>query len=66
MDVTAELNPILSDESLIDVDGDATAVFFTPSAQRIATNIELITALAAGGFLAIGWLLSQTGGPPPG
>ncbi len=57
--------PMLSDESLFDSDGEETIVFYTPSAQWIASRMDLIIAVAAGGFLLIAWALSQAGGPIP-
>ncbi len=59
------LNPILSDEPIIDTDDQSAAVFYTPSAQRLAANIEVIIAIVAGVFLATAWTLSKLGGPEP-
>jgi len=57
------LNPILSDDPVIELEGQTTAVFYTPAAQRIAGHMELIVAAAAGLLLLAAWILSLSGGP---
>lgn len=59
------LNPILSDAPLIDSEAEATYAFFTPTAQRIARNVELIIAAAAGACLLTAWILSRVGTAGP-
>lgn len=56
-------NPILSDEPVLDADGAAVNVFYTPFAQRIENNLELIVAVGAGLSLATAWIVSLAGGP---
>lgn len=59
------LNPILSDEPIIDADGDSSLVFYTQSARRIAANVDLIVAVSAGICLLTAWILKLSGGPRP-
>lgn len=59
------LNPILAEDSVMDLSESATSVFYTPSARRIANYVELIVAVAAGTCLMIAWLLSGTESPTP-
>jgi len=57
------LKPVLADEPVIDLDGAAVDVFYTPSAQRIERNLGLIVAVVAGGALLIAYAISLSGGP---
>ena len=56
-------NAFLSDDRVIDADGPAANVFFTPAAQRLERHMDLIVAAAAGVVLAAAWILSLTQGP---
>ncbi len=57
------LKPILSDDTVIESEGAAAAVFYTDAAQRIERHKELIIAVAAGGWLLVGWIIAMSGGP---
>jgi Cd2+/Zn2+-exporting ATPase len=59
------LNPILSDDPMIDLDGGSVNVFYTPTAQWIARRMELIVAAAAGVCLLIAFTISRAEGPRP-
>lgn len=59
------LNPILSDAPLIDSEAETTHAFFTPLAQRISQNVELIIAAASGICLLTAWIISKTGAAQP-
>ena len=58
-------NPMLYEDSVVDVEGSSTRFFYTPAAQRIDHGMEMIVAAAAGASLAAAWLLSLTAGPAP-
>ncbi len=57
--------PVLSDDSAIDPEGATANVFYTPAAQRIARQMDMIIAIAAGLALLIAWTLelSHDAGP---
>ncbi len=59
------LNPVLSDDPMIESDGDSANVFFTPISQRIAHQMGMIVAAGAGVCLFITWTVGRTGGPQP-
>ncbi len=59
------LNPVLSDDPVIDLEHAAVRVFYTPGAQRIANHIGFIIAVGSGMSLLIAWILSVSGGPKP-
>ena len=59
------LNPVLADESVMDVTETVVNVFYTRSARYLARQMDLIIALTAGACLALAWILSLTGGPRP-
>lgn len=58
------LNPILTDRLLFDEDRPQ-AAFLTVSAERLDRFVPLISALTAGVFLLIGYLVGKLGGPQP-
>ncbi len=59
------LNPVLSDDPMIETDGGAVNVFYTPTAQLIERHLEFIIAAAAGTFLLTAWIIELAGGPVP-
>ncbi len=59
------LNPVLSDDPMIDFDGVTTDVFYTPTARRISQHMGFIIAVGAGVCLLIAWLIHQFAGPRP-
>ncbi len=59
------LNPILSDDPMIETDGAAVNVFYTPLSQRIAQQMAMIVAAAAGVCLLIAFTISRADGPRP-
>ncbi len=63
--VRGALNPILADDTVIDLEEASLRVFYTPLAQRISHQIGLIIAGGAGAFLLAAWFLQIGGGPAP-
>jgi Cd2+/Zn2+-exporting ATPase len=59
------LNPVLSDDPMIESDGDAVDVFYTPAARRIARHMEFFIAGASGLLLVVAWIVRQASGPAP-
>lgn len=59
------VNPILTDDPVVDVESSSTHVFYTSSARFIAKRMDLIIAGSAGVCLSISWILSITSGPEP-
>ncbi len=57
--------PVLSDDPVIDTEGPAAGVFFTPEAQSIERNMGLIVAVASGVALAVAWIIALSHGPDP-
>jgi len=58
-------NPILMDDPIADIEASSGSVFYTVQARRIARNIELIIAAAAGLSLLCAWMISLASGPRP-
>jgi len=59
------LNPVLADETLIDMEGPTICAFYTPLACKISRYMELIVASGAGLCLLIAWTLNLTSSPKP-
>ena len=59
------LNPILSDDPMIDLEGASADVFYTPASQWIAHQMGMIVAAAAGVCLLIAFTISHAEGPQP-
>ncbi len=57
------LNPMLSDEPVIEVEGSSANVFYTPGARRLNQYMELIVAGSAGLCLALAGILKAVDGP---
>lgn len=58
------LNPILADRLVFDEERPRVA-FLTPTALRVERFVPLISALTAGGFLLVGYLIGRLDGPQP-
>lgn len=59
------LNPVLADETVIDVGGSTADIFYTPAAQRLARHVGLIIAAGSGVSLLTAWILTLSHGPEP-
>ncbi len=59
------LNPVLSDDPMIDLEGASADVFYTPASRWIAHQMGMIVAAAAGVCLLIAWTIGRMGGPKP-